>query len=571
MTDTWTSPNHRTICAWTVHLEHDGQPLSFLLDIIKIPESHTGVTLAQEFHNMLLRFGIENKVCRCLSTIHVFTHVHSQILSFNADNASPNDKQTDTMATLPNSFEKENRVRCFNHMLQLSAKALVSPFNAGMKPIRDDELMGANDVDSEMPDLEDEVDDGDDDADTGAEVDETAEDPDNDINELDQLDEEERNQILEDTNVVRASVSKLRNLSFTIINSTTLALLAWHDICTKHGLKQRLIPRDVVTRWNSTFDMLEFALKYREAIDAITAERTLKLRKYELEPEDWLIIEDLAAVLGKYKIATLYFSSNAANISAVIPAMDQIDSGLNTQANRPLHTSIKVAMKLAQRKINRYYSLTDLSSIYRISMGMLLSCSSLCALISFQVLHPGLKLEYFRQHEWEAEWIEAAEDLVREEYSQHYKDKDATVQGDNGTTLSTSTSVADFGNISVAQPSKVSEMDRYLREPVENTADPLKWWFQNQLSYLTLSRMALDYLIVPATSTGVERVFSLGRQLLPFMRCRLSVASMRAYLCLGSWCRCDLVGVDVLHGAINESLTRKRKHVSSGMEDTTNA
>ena len=59
-TDTWTSPNHRAICAWTVHLEHDGHPLSFLLDIVEIPESHTGVVLAREFHNMLVRFGMIN-------------------------------------------------------------------------------------------------------------------------------------------------------------------------------------------------------------------------------------------------------------------------------------------------------------------------------------------------------------------------------------------------------------------------------------------------------------------------------------------------------------------------------
>jgi hypothetical protein len=83
--------------------------------------------------------------------------------------------------------------------------------------------------------------------------------------------------------------------------------------------------------------------------------------------------------------------------------------------------------------------------------------------------------------------------------------------------------------------------------------------------------MALDYLSVPATSMGVERVFSLGRQLLPFTRCRLSVASMRVYLCLGSWCHRDLIGIDVLHGAIKESLMKKWKHVSSRMEDTTNA
>jgi hypothetical protein len=70
-TDTWTSPNHRAICAWTVHLEHNGTPLSFLLDLVEIPESHTGVVLAREFHNMLVRFGIENKVRRLHSnTLH---------------------------------------------------------------------------------------------------------------------------------------------------------------------------------------------------------------------------------------------------------------------------------------------------------------------------------------------------------------------------------------------------------------------------------------------------------------------------------------------------------------------
>ena len=33
---------------------------------------------------------------------------------------------------------------------------------------------------------------------------------------------------------------------------------------------QRVSPRDVSTCWNSTFDMLEFALSYREALDNLT-------------------------------------------------------------------------------------------------------------------------------------------------------------------------------------------------------------------------------------------------------------------------------------------------------------
>jgi hypothetical protein len=39
------------------------------------------------------------------------------------------------------------------------------------------------------------------------------------------------------------------------------------------------------------------------------------------------------------------------------------------------------------------------------------------------VLHPGLKLEYFRQQGWEAEWVDNAMELVREEYEAHYDGK----------------------------------------------------------------------------------------------------------------------------------------------------
>jgi len=43
--------------------------------------------------------------------------------------------------------------------------------------------------------------------------------------------------------------------------------------------------------------MLSFALKYRLAIDAMTADKSLKLWKFELEDEEWAIVEDLVAVL----------------------------------------------------------------------------------------------------------------------------------------------------------------------------------------------------------------------------------------------------------------------------------
>jgi hypothetical protein len=58
-----------------------------------------------------------------------------------------------------------------------------------------------------------------------------------------------------------------------------------------------MMPRDVSTRWNSTFDMLEFAIRYRVAIDAMTEVRGYDLRKYELVSAEWDIAMELRDVL----------------------------------------------------------------------------------------------------------------------------------------------------------------------------------------------------------------------------------------------------------------------------------
>lgn len=63
------------------------------------------------------------------------------------------------------------------------------------------------------------------------------------------------------------------------------------------GLSKRHIPTDVKTRWNSTHDLLDFSIKYQQAIDALTSERSLKLRAYEMDSEEWEIATELCKVL----------------------------------------------------------------------------------------------------------------------------------------------------------------------------------------------------------------------------------------------------------------------------------
>jgi hypothetical protein len=94
----------------------------------------------------------------------------------------------------------------------------------------------------------------------------------------------------------------LRKIAFSIKNSPTIIRPKWFAIITelsktpegkKAGLTVRAMPRDVPTRWNSTYDMLKFAYTYREAIDMLTDDRTLKLRDCEMKPEDWEAVKQL--------------------------------------------------------------------------------------------------------------------------------------------------------------------------------------------------------------------------------------------------------------------------------------
>jgi len=120
--------------------------------------------------------------------------------------------QTTKLDQLDNTFDKENRVRCFNHTLQLSAKALLKPYNVGLsaKATDNDNEVSQNN-NSGPGTFEDDLEDEEDDEDEGEKQADKEDAEDDDINDLEELSEDEQNRVLEEIAVVRETVTKVSN------------------------------------------------------------------------------------------------------------------------------------------------------------------------------------------------------------------------------------------------------------------------------------------------------------------------------------------------------------------------
>ncbi|KAG1735960.1 uncharacterized protein EDB91DRAFT_1055957 [Suillus paluster] len=171
--------------------------------------------------------------------------------------------------------------------------------------------------------------------------------------------------------------------------------------------------------------MLEYASIHRAAVDTMTQRRDL--RDLELMDYEWKIVGQLWDVLKILKDATMFFSRTVPNLATVIPAMDLIDEKLTTYSLDDKYLpAIHAAVGLAKKTLNRYYQLTDHSDMYCIAM----------------ILHPHHKLVYFKVVNWENEWIDAAEKLLRDEFERSYLDSSLVESDKDSTVIPSAASVS---------------------------------------------------------------------------------------------------------------------------------
>ena len=305
------------------------------------------------------------------------------------------------------------------------------------------------------------------------------------------------------------------------VRSSPQSFLKFKELQNDMPLKPIL---DVPTRWNSTADMLDRALKLKDSLVAFSSifdsGKKANEAPLSLSPDSWINFERLFEYLLPFRKATLKICGDInPSLSMVVPLynilMDHLKTWMEkTDPQEPLHR----ASIIANAKITDYYDLT--SDCYTIST----------------VLDPRFGLNYYQQDKTaKSDSYKEVFDIVNAVYLRFYC-PDESID-----TPSVTDETEDFlFKLPSEKISPKSEFQNYCTDGAwrnigRRNEDVLLWWKLNANIYPNLSRMARDYLAIPATSTSSERLFSGGKHLISDTRACLSPSSIQACQCLKSW------------------------------------
>ncbi|CAB4383547.1 unnamed protein product [Rhizophagus irregularis] len=179
-----------------------------------------------------------------------------------------------------------------------------------------------------------------------------------------------------------------------------------------------------------------------------------------------------------FKICSDYITGQLyPTLAFTIPAynylLDKIEDIID---NNNIRIEIKNAATAAKNKIEEYYPTTG-GHIYIIATAM----------------DPRLKLQYYDDNDWEAEYILEAKKIVTDIWNNFYK---------NNIDISQSSDNLEDDLLSHIFKKRKTERDdelkSYFREPtISKSTDVLAWWKVQEANYPNLSKMALDYLAIP--------------------------------------------------------------------------
>ena len=298
------------------------------------------------------------------------------------------------------------------------------------------------------------------------------------------------------------------------------------------GVQENMIlmpKQDCVTRWNSTYDMIERAIEIEDYIKVILADDHWKSKikcegnQVKLTTQDWKLLKSVARVLKPFKEATEVLSKANASISQYIPVITSLLYTL-----RPLASDDGVKQLKSRLKENLLGRLSDVEEYEIYSLATLLD--------------PRYKNCVFRCEESTRSSEGKLLEILTTEFAKPDYSENIELEVVEDPLVNTNASADDegfFGAMSAIKKKPRLEVhdsgttpEDVLKEYFEgnlipHTSSPLNWWAKYQEKHKTVGAkqalcvLARKYLTPPPTSTNCERLFSVAGQVMDEKRSNL--------------------------------------------------
>lgn len=344
------------------------------------------------------------------------------------------------------------------------------------------------------------------------------------------------------------------------------------------------------TRWNSTYLMIERALKKQSQIQSFLSMNQLEADPQKRLPEediltceDWRLLvelQDILQPLYKQTIRTQGWAKDGSHgalweilggVEYLLERMEMWKTLFDNEAAAEVRDTIVTGQGLRRRgrrrdpigadtshhlhdlseesrryfrlsvtngwtKLNNYYTKLGESPLYAAAI----------------ILHPKYGLEWL-EHHWSDDgqeiWIREAREGVRQFWKTWYQVKkdpepnsEAVVWQPGETQVREPSEFDDWMGASCGREPRIElEIDRYLDLKPSQVQNPIEWWLANREEFPTVSQFALDILAIPAMAADCERAFSLAKLTLTSQRQAMAPLTLEHLQCLKNWLR---------HGAV---------------------
>ncbi|XP_042374966.1 zinc finger BED domain-containing protein RICESLEEPER 2-like [Zingiber officinale] len=303
--------------------------------------------------------------------------------------------------------------------------------------------------------------------------------------------------------------------SVEYVNRSEARCVQFAECVQQLQLKDKKLIRDYKTRWNSTFEMLSCALKFKEAF---------KMFK-ERDP---------------------FYGSEYPTSNLFLQEVQKIKSALDIYAQHEDLFLKQLASKMKE-KFDKYWG--DCNLLMAIAAVLDPTKKMLAVEFCFPKLYSELDA---------SKHISKVKEIINSLYEEYVVEEtnkgtphlcESESFGSSSARRSLQNSVYNWDDfddycakVEISE-TKRSELVDYLekgrlkKNEIPKNFSCLEWWRMNRMQYPILSKIAADILAIPVSSVASEATFSAGTRVIDSYRSSLSPDTVQTLLCGGDWLR----------------------------------